>query len=84
MILSHLAPIQTGEKSAGEILAVDRAVADQYFAEGDQAVAMAEFMMVQPTEGRKRHGLNFRNGGQRCRKLRDRLRAVVGYAWVSL
>jgi len=43
--LSHLAPIQTGEKPAGEILAVDRAVADQYFAEGDQAVAMAEFMM---------------------------------------
>ena len=45
--MSHLAPIQTGEKSAGEILAVDRAVADQYFAEGDQAVAMAEFMMGQ-------------------------------------
>lgn len=44
-LVSHLAPIQTGEKPAGEILVVARAVADQYFAEEDQAVAMAEFMM---------------------------------------
>lgn len=45
-IISHLAPIQMGEKEAGEVLAVDRNAADQYFAEEDQAVTMAEYQML--------------------------------------
>ena len=44
-LVSHLAPIQMGEKDAGPVLSVERDVADRYFALEDQAVAMAEFMM---------------------------------------
>ena len=44
-IVKHLAPIQTGEKEAGEILAVDRTQADEYWAMEDSAVAMAEYRM---------------------------------------
>lgn len=44
-LVSHLVPIQMGEKDAGPVLTVERDVADQYFALEDQAVAMAEFMM---------------------------------------
>lgn len=41
----HLVPIQTGEKEAGEILAVDRAQADEYWAMEDAAVTVAEYRM---------------------------------------
>ena len=44
-INSHLAPIQMGEKEAGEILQLDRDQADAYFAAEDRAVAMAEYGM---------------------------------------
>lgn len=44
-INSHLAPIQMGEKEAGEILQLDRDQADAYFAAEDRAVAMAEYSM---------------------------------------
>lgn len=44
-ILKSLAPIQMGETKPGEILAVDRDAADEYFMEEDQAVTMAELSM---------------------------------------
>ena len=44
-ILKSLAPIQMGEAEPGEILAVDRDTADEYFREEDQAVTMAELSM---------------------------------------
>ena len=44
-INSHLAPIQMGEKEAGEILQLDRDQADAYFAAEDRAAAMAEYGM---------------------------------------
>ena len=44
-IISYLAPIQMGEKEAGNILAVDRDTADEYFYEEDQMVTMAEMGM---------------------------------------
>ena len=44
-INSHLAPIQMGEKEAGEILQLDRRQADEYFAAEDRAAAMAEYGM---------------------------------------
>ena len=44
-ILKFLAPIQMGEAKPGEILAVDRDTADEYFMEEDQAVTMAELSM---------------------------------------
>lgn len=42
-IVQHLAPVQMGEKEAGEILAVDRTQADEYWAMEDAAVTMAEY-----------------------------------------
>ena len=44
-INSHLAPIQMGEREAGEILQLDRDQADAYFAAEDRAAAMAEYGM---------------------------------------
>ncbi|MBS5388848.1 MAG: hypothetical protein KHY31_15920 [Clostridiales bacterium] len=44
-ILKTLAPIQMGEAEPGEILAVGRDAADEYFREEDQAVTMAELSM---------------------------------------
>lgn len=44
-ILQSLAPIQMGEAEAGEILAVDRDTADEYFMEEDQETTMAELSM---------------------------------------
>lgn len=44
-IVKHLAPVQMGEKEAGEILAVDRTQADEYWAMEDAAVTMAEYRM---------------------------------------
>lgn len=44
-IVWHLVPIQMGEKEAGEILAVDRTQADEYWAMEDAAVMMAEYRM---------------------------------------
>lgn len=41
-IIPYLAPIQMGEKEAGEILMVTREESDMYFAAEDQAVTMAE------------------------------------------
>ena len=45
-IIEYLAPIQLGEKEAGEILAVERNAADEYFAMEDEAVTMAECQML--------------------------------------
>ena len=42
----YLAPIQMGEKEAGEILMVTREESDMYFAAEDQAVTMAECQMM--------------------------------------
>jgi len=44
-INSHLAPIQMGEREAGEILQMDRDQAEAYFAAEDRAAAMAEYGM---------------------------------------
>ena len=44
-IVRHLAPIQMGEKEAGEILSVDRTQAEEYWAMEDVAVTMAEYRM---------------------------------------
>lgn len=45
-IIPYLAPIQMGEKEAGEILMVTREESDMYFAAEDQAVTMAECQMM--------------------------------------
>ena len=45
-IVPYLAPIQMGEKEAGEILMVTREESDMYFAAEDQAVTMAECQMM--------------------------------------
>ena len=45
-IIPYLAPIQMGEKEAGEILMVTREESDMYFAAEDQAVTMAECRMM--------------------------------------
>lgn len=44
-LIGYLAPIQMGEKEAGEILAVDREIAEEYFREEDQMVTMMELSM---------------------------------------
>ena len=44
-IIPYLAPIQMGEKNAGEILMVTRDEADAYFHAEDQAVTMVEYQM---------------------------------------
>lgn len=44
-IIPFLAPIQMGEKKAGEVLGVSMEVANEYFAEEDEAVTMAEIGM---------------------------------------
>lgn len=44
-ILKSLTPIQRGETEPGEILAIDRNMADEYFMEEDQAVTMVEMSM---------------------------------------
>lgn len=41
----YLAPVQTGKKEVGEVLAVDRARAEKYWAMEDAAVTMAEYRM---------------------------------------
>ena len=41
-IVAKLAPIQMGEAEAGEVIMVDRDVADAFFAAEDEAVTMAE------------------------------------------
>lgn len=45
-IIPYLAPIQMGEKNAGEILMVTRDEADAYFRAEDQEVTMAEYQMM--------------------------------------
>ena len=40
-----LFPIQCGDEEPGEVLAVDRSVADKYFQQEDEAVTMAEMSM---------------------------------------
>ena len=45
-IIPYLAPIQRGEKNAGEILMVTRDEADAYFMAEDEAVTMAEYGMM--------------------------------------
>ncbi|MFR8845231.1 MAG: hypothetical protein ACLVGL_09360 [Waltera sp.] len=45
-IIPYLAPIQMGEKEAGEILMVTREESDMYFAAEDQAVTMTECQMM--------------------------------------
>lgn len=44
-IIPFLAPIQMGEKEAGEVLEVSMDVANEYFAAEDEAVTMAEMGM---------------------------------------
>lgn len=44
-IIPFLAPIQMGEKKAGEVLGVSMEVANEYFAEEDETVTMAEIGM---------------------------------------
>lgn len=44
-IIPYLAPIQIGDKEAGEILQISRDIADAYFAAEDEAVTMAELSM---------------------------------------
>lgn len=44
-IIGYLAPIQLGETEAGSVLAVGRDMANEYFAEEDRFVAMAEMRM---------------------------------------
>lgn len=45
-IIGYLAPIQMGEKEAGEVLAVERDVAEEYFDLEDETVAMTEGMTL--------------------------------------
>jgi len=45
-IIPYLAPIQRGEKNAGEILMVTRDEADAYFQAEDEEVTMAEEQML--------------------------------------
>ena len=45
-INSHFVPVQMGEKSAGEVLSVDRKAAEEYFALEDEAVTMAGYGMM--------------------------------------
>ena len=45
-IIPFLAPIQRGEKNAGEIMMVTRDEADAYFLAEDQAVTRAEYQMM--------------------------------------
>lgn len=40
-LISRLAPIQMGEAEPGEVLAIERSLADEYFQEQDQGVTMA-------------------------------------------
>lgn len=44
-IIGYLVPIQLGETEAGSVLAVGRDMANEYFAEEDRFVAMAEMRM---------------------------------------
>ena len=44
-IKHFLEPIQRGEKEAGEILAVSREAADEYFAAEEEAATLAECRM---------------------------------------
>lgn len=45
-IIEYLAPIQLGEKEAGKVLAVERKVADEYFAMKNEVVTIAEYQML--------------------------------------
>ena len=45
-IIPFLAPIQRGEKNAGEIMMVTRDEADAYIFAEDQAVTRAEYQMM--------------------------------------
>lgn len=45
-INSHFVPVQMGEKSAKEVLSVDRKAAEEYFALEDEAVTMAGYGMM--------------------------------------
>lgn len=41
-IIRHLAPIQMGEKEAGDLLSVSRGAAEEYFAAEEEAAILAE------------------------------------------
>lgn len=45
-IIPHLAPIQMGEKEAGEVLAIDRDIAEEYFAEEERMATQAEYQSM--------------------------------------
>lgn len=45
-IIPYLAPVQMGDKEAGEILMVTREESDSYFAAEDEMVTMAENLMI--------------------------------------
>lgn len=45
-IIPHLAPIQMGEKKAGEVLVISRDIADDYFAEEERMATQAEYQSL--------------------------------------
>lgn len=44
-VIGYLAPIQMGEQEAGELLSVNREVAEEYFIAEEVAATMAEYQM---------------------------------------
>lgn len=44
-VIGYLVPIQMGEQEAGELLSVNRDVAEEYFAAEEEAATMAEYQM---------------------------------------
>lgn len=44
-VIGYLAPVQMGEQEAGELLAVDRDVAEESFVAEEEAATMAEYQM---------------------------------------
>jgi len=45
-IIPHLAPIQMGEKEAGEVLAIERTIANEYFVEEERMATQAEYQSM--------------------------------------
>lgn len=45
-IIPYLAPIQMGEKEVGEVLAIDRDIANEYFAEEERMATLAEYQSM--------------------------------------
>lgn len=45
-VIPYLTPIQMGEKEAGEVLAIDRDIANEYFAEEERMATLAEYQSM--------------------------------------